>query len=159
MGDVNYVFTLKFIEMSTFCLLFLSFGYNSYLGGDDVYGKKLKELRKIEGWTQEEVAKRLGVSKQTYSHYENEKRRPGLDTIRELAGVYQVNIDDIFSQVLDNQKNPNSFANEKEFASAVIELSDEETIQKFKLTIDGQEMTEKQMKRLIAFARMDMEND
>ncbi|MFH5182905.1 LexA family protein [Paenibacillus sp. TAB 01] len=67
-----------------------------------MYGKKLKELRKIEKWTQEEVAKKLGVSKQTYSHYENEQRRPSLDTIRELAAVYQVNIDDIFS---DNKEN------------------------------------------------------
>lgn len=63
-----------------------------------MYGKKLRELRNIEGWTQEEVAKKLGVSKQTYSHYENEKRRPGLDIIRELAAVYRVNIDDIFAE-------------------------------------------------------------
>ncbi|MCY9545058.1 helix-turn-helix domain-containing protein [Paenibacillus alvei] len=63
-----------------------------------MYGKKLQELRKIEGWTQEEVAKKLGISKQTYSHYENEKRRPSLNTIRELASVYQVNIDDIFAE-------------------------------------------------------------
>lgn len=62
-----------------------------------MYGQKLRELRKIEGWTQEEVAKKLGVSKQTYSHYENETRRPSLDTIQELASVYQVNIDDIFA--------------------------------------------------------------
>lgn len=62
-----------------------------------MYGKKLRELRKLENWTQEEVAKKLGVSKQTYSHYENENRRPSLDTIKELATVYQVNIDDIFS--------------------------------------------------------------
>jgi repressor LexA len=63
-----------------------------------LYGKKLRELRKIEGWTQEDVAKKLGISKQTYSHYENEKRKPSLDTIRELANVYQVNIDNIFSE-------------------------------------------------------------
>lgn len=62
-----------------------------------MYGNKLRELRKIAGWTQEEVAKKLGVSKQTYSHYENEKRKPSLDTIRDLANVYQVNIDEIFA--------------------------------------------------------------
>lgn len=62
-----------------------------------MYGKKLKELRKLEGWTQEEVAKKLGITKQTYSHYENENRKPSLDMIKELAAVYQVNIDDIFS--------------------------------------------------------------
>lgn len=63
-----------------------------------MYGSKLRELRKIEGWTQEEVAKKLGISKQTYSHYENEKRKPSLNTIRELANVYQVNIDNIFAE-------------------------------------------------------------
>lgn len=63
-----------------------------------MYGKRLKELRLLEGWTQEEVAKKLGVSKQTYSHYENEKRRPSLEMVRELAAVYKVNIDDIFAE-------------------------------------------------------------
>lgn len=63
-----------------------------------MYGEKLKELRKLEGWTQEEVANKIGVSKQTYSHYENEKRKPSLGTIKELAAVYQVNIDDIFAE-------------------------------------------------------------
>lgn len=62
-----------------------------------MYGQNLRELRKIEGWTQEEVAKRIGISKQTYSHYENENRKPGLETIRKLASVYQVDIDKIFS--------------------------------------------------------------
>lgn len=62
-----------------------------------MYGKKLKELRNIEGWTQEEVAKKLGVSKQTYSHYENEKRTPGLEMIQKLADVYQVDMGKIFS--------------------------------------------------------------
>ena len=62
-----------------------------------MYGKKLKELRLLENWTQEQVAKKIGVSKQTYSHYENENRKPSLDTIRELAAVYQVDIDEIFA--------------------------------------------------------------
>lgn len=69
-----------------------------------MYGKKLKELRKIEGWTQEEVAKRIGVSKQTYSHYENENRTPSLKTIRSLAGVYGVDLDHVFGdEVRENQ--------------------------------------------------------
>ncbi|MEV2285733.1 LexA family transcriptional regulator [Paenibacillus larvae] len=63
-----------------------------------MFGKKLKELRRLEGWTQEEVAKKLGVTKQTYSHYENETRKPSLEMIKHLAKVYSVNIDDIFSE-------------------------------------------------------------
>lgn len=61
-----------------------------------MYGKKLRELRKLEGWTQKEVADKIGVSKQTYSHYENEKRKPSLEMIRELANVYKVDIDQVF---------------------------------------------------------------
>jgi len=62
-----------------------------------MYGKKLKRLRKIEGWTQEYVAKKLGVSKQTYSHYENEKRKPSLPMILKLGEIYDVNINNIFN--------------------------------------------------------------
>ena len=65
-----------------------------------MYGQKLRELRKLEGWTQEEVAKKLGVSKQTYSHYENEKRKPGLEMIQKLAKVYQVDIGIVFGNEL-----------------------------------------------------------
>ncbi|WP_243299104.1 LexA family protein [Bacillus litorisediminis] len=61
-----------------------------------MFGKKLRELRKLEGWKQEEVAKKIGVTKQTYSHYENETRTPSLGTIRKLAEVYGVDLDTVF---------------------------------------------------------------
>lgn len=79
-----------------------------------MYGDKLKQLRKLEGWTQEEAAKKVGVSKQTYSHYENENRRPSLPIIRELAKVYGVELDVIFSEEmkkplpLDYEKRPDN---------------------------------------------------
>lgn len=69
-----------------------------------MYGEKLKELRKIEGWTQEEVAKKIGVSKQTYNHYENEKRTPSLKTIRSLASVYDVDLDQVFGNEVHENK-------------------------------------------------------
>ncbi|REK55508.1 MAG: LexA family transcriptional repressor [Thermobacillus sp.] len=75
-------------------------------GKCEMYGKKLRELRKLEGWTQEQVAKKLGITKQTYSHYENENRKPSLNMIRELAAIYQVNIDDIFAE--DDKKGMDS---------------------------------------------------
>src|SRR5690625_6654504 len=65
-----------------------------------MYGKKLRQLRHLEGWTTEEVAKKIGVAKQTYNHYENEKRKPGLTTIRKLAEVYGVDLDQIFGEEL-----------------------------------------------------------
>jgi repressor LexA len=62
-----------------------------------MYGQNLRKLRNLEGWTQEQVANKLGVSKQTYSHYENEKRKPGLEMILKLGEIYDVNIQSIFN--------------------------------------------------------------
>ena len=38
--------------------------------------QKLKELRKVNNYTQDYVAEVLGVVRQTYSHYETGKRTP-----------------------------------------------------------------------------------
>ncbi|WP_036689378.1 LexA family protein [Paucisalibacillus globulus] len=80
-----------------------------------MYGKKLKELRDLEGWTQEDVAKKLGVTKQTYSNYENEKRKPGLDMIQKLSEVYQVDIDRVFGNEPDMIVRENGKTYEVEF--------------------------------------------
>lgn len=74
-----------------------------------MYGKKLRELRNLEGWTQEQVANKLGVTKQTYSHYENEKRKPSLGMVKELAAIYQVNIDDIFANGANIDRSTNQY--------------------------------------------------
>lgn len=60
-----------------------------------MFGKKLKELRNLEGWTQQYVADRLGISKQRYNNWELGKRKPGLAMIRKLADIYQIDFDTI----------------------------------------------------------------
>ena len=42
--------------------------------------QKLKELRKVNNYTQDYVAEVLGVVRQTYSHYETGKRTPDAPT-------------------------------------------------------------------------------
>ncbi|WP_337969719.1 LexA family protein [Virgibacillus salexigens] len=93
-----------------------------------MYGKKLKELRLIEGWTQQEVATKLGVSKQTYNHYENEKRKPGLEMIKKLAEVYQVNLDRVFGNISEtptkvNEKEAEYVTNEIEYLPIVGQIA------------------------------------
>lgn len=53
----------------------------------------LKELRKKNGKTQEEVAKDLNLSQQTYSNYENGTRLPNIDIIIDIANYYNISID------------------------------------------------------------------
>ena len=56
---------------------------------------KLKELRKVHGYTQDYVASYLVIVRQTYSHYETGKRTPNYDTIYKLAGLYGINVDEL----------------------------------------------------------------
>lgn len=54
----------------------------------ELIGKKVRELRRQYGQTQEELAGRLGVTKEFISMVESGKRLPGLENITKLAKVF-----------------------------------------------------------------------
>ncbi len=62
---------------------------------------KLKELRKVHGFTQDYVASALGIVRQTYSNYENGKRRPSPDVLFKLAGLYNISVDDLMQLTME----------------------------------------------------------
>lgn len=57
--------------------------------------QRLKELRKVNNYTQDYVAEALGTTRQTYSHYETGRRKPSPETIFKLALLYNVSADDL----------------------------------------------------------------
>ena len=57
---------------------------------------KLDHLRKLNGWTQEEFAKELRVSRQTISAIENGKYNPSLDLAFEIAIYFSKTIEEVF---------------------------------------------------------------
>ncbi len=63
--------------------------------------KKLKELRKVYGYTQDYVASALGIVRQTYSHYENGKRKPSPEVLFKLAGLYNISVDDLMQLTIE----------------------------------------------------------
>ncbi|MBO5622728.1 MAG: helix-turn-helix transcriptional regulator [Butyrivibrio sp.] len=58
-------------------------------------GKRLRELREFNGYTQEYVSELLGVVRQTYSHYENGKRTPDPEQLCKLTDIYKCSLDDL----------------------------------------------------------------
>lgn len=50
-------------------------------------GKNISKLRRIKGLTQDELAEKLFVTRQTVSGWENGRTQPGLDILGELADV------------------------------------------------------------------------
>ena len=61
-------------------------------------GKKLKELRKSFNLTQEEFAKKIGVSRVNYTRYETGKVRPDYETVIKIADFYDISLDELFDR-------------------------------------------------------------
>lgn len=58
-------------------------------------GKKLKDARMRSGFTQENVAEKVNVSRQTISNWENEKSYPDIISVIELSNLYSISLDEL----------------------------------------------------------------
>lgn len=56
----------------------------------------IKQLRKDAGFRQEDMAKELGVSRQTIIAIENDKYNPTLDLAMKIAKLLQLHVEEIF---------------------------------------------------------------
>ena len=56
-------------------------------------GTRITELRSALGWSQVELAKRLGVAKQTVSNWENENIQPSIEMLIRLTRLFGVTYD------------------------------------------------------------------
>jgi len=57
---------------------------------------QLRVLRAGKGWTQEDLGKALGVSRQAVNALEAEKHDPSLDLAYRAAAVFDLPVEDIF---------------------------------------------------------------
>ena len=60
---------------------------------NDSIGMKLRILRKEKGYTQYELAERLGITRPALSNYERDRRRPSIDDLRTFAEFFGVGLD------------------------------------------------------------------
>ncbi|WP_062050763.1 helix-turn-helix domain-containing protein [Bacillus sp. JCM 19034] len=57
------------------------------------FSNKLKIEREKRGWSQEELAQKLFVSRQSVSKWENGKNYPNIEVIIELSNLFDITID------------------------------------------------------------------
>ncbi|MCO0817421.1 helix-turn-helix domain-containing protein [Lactococcus lactis] len=57
------------------------------------FSERLKELRQLNNFTQQELADYLDVSRVTYTNYERGHSEPNLNTVKLLASHYKVSTD------------------------------------------------------------------
>lgn len=56
-------------------------------------GEKILNLRKARGWSQEELAERIGVTRQAVSRWESDSAKPDADKIVALCDLFGVSAD------------------------------------------------------------------
>lgn len=57
--------------------------------------QNMRDLRQISGMTQEEVAARVGLTRQAISSYESGRTQPDIDMLVKLAQLYNADVSDI----------------------------------------------------------------
>ena len=62
-----------------------------------MFADNLMELRKYHSLSQEELAEKIGVSRQTLSKYETGESLPDIEKCKALADVFGITVDDLIS--------------------------------------------------------------
>ena len=62
--------------------------------------ENLKYFRQIKNMTQQELADKIGISRQCYAHYEQGCRQPSIDVLRSICEVLECTADEIIG--IDN---------------------------------------------------------
>ena len=73
-----------------------------------VIGENIKQYRLQNGWTQQELGTKIGISKNAIGNYEKGFRSPKKDTMFDLANAFNISIDDLFPPIQKDSSSPTS---------------------------------------------------
>lgn len=71
-----------------------------------VLGDKIIKLRRQNGWSQEELAEQLGISRQSVSKWESGTSVPDLDKIIKLSGIFGISTDYLLKEEAERAEGP-----------------------------------------------------
>lgn len=76
-------------------------------------GEKIKKLRIEHGLTQDELASKLFVKRQTVSKWERDVNEPDIDTIKKLSNIFSISLDDLLD--VDEKEQSTSLKKDRAF--------------------------------------------
>ena len=77
-----------------------------------MFSKNLKTLRKQKGFSQEELASRLHVVRQTISKWEKNLSVPDADTLIRLAEILEVSVSELLGSKIENENEIGNVTND-----------------------------------------------
>lgn len=90
--------------------------YNNNKKGVDLmsFNERLKKIREVKGFTQQEVADKVGKKKNSISNWEMGIARPDVDTLAKLCKLYGVSPDSLFEEFDDIEDKQNEFKEDEQ---------------------------------------------
>ena len=64
----------------------------------NLFSARLKELRLQHGFSQEELAEKIGIKRNSYSDWENGKCKPNYEKLEKIADFFGVSLDWLFGR-------------------------------------------------------------
>ena len=64
----------------------------------------LKSMRKLNGWTQEQLAKRVGLKRSLIGAYEEGRAEPKIESLLAFSKLFNLSIDDMISGKVGGSK-------------------------------------------------------
>lgn len=89
-----------------------------------ILADKITDLRKKNGWSQEELASQLGVSRQAVSKWESASSIPDLDKIIKMSNIFEVSTDYLLKDSIEEESE-----NKEILKGDIVEVRAEEKIQ------------------------------
>ena len=68
------------------------------------FGENLTNLRRQKGWSQDDLANNLDLSRQAISKWENETSKPDIDNIKKISKIFSIKIDELINNELPDDK-------------------------------------------------------
>ena len=93
-----------------------------------ILAEKISEERKKNGWSQEELAEKLSVSRQSVSKWESGQSVPDLNRILEMARIFGVTTDYLLKDEIEEAENVDGFKStesSKKLRKVTMEEADE----------------------------------
>ena len=115
------------------------------------FGKKLSELRKQKGLSQEQLACDLDISQSSVSNYELGSTNPDLDVVKRISDYFQVPISYLFSDdKLNFHTNENNGGNSGYMINSTLSTVSEKLIELYDHIIREKDEQIASLKELIA---------
>ncbi|MDR0810812.1 MAG: helix-turn-helix transcriptional regulator [Paludibacter sp.] len=102
----------------------------------EYFGKKLTDLRKNRGLSQEELATDLKISQSSVSNYELGASKPDTDTLKKIADYFQVPVSYLFSDdKFIFQNNTSNGGNSGYMINSTLNIMSEKLIELYELRL------------------------